>query len=199
MVPKCISCEEKFIENQPRSFHRFPEEPRRTQWSSFLGLEGVDTIGKFVCSDHFTEEDFITKPGGKRYLKFGALPIIHQKPPVRTPPKITFDLPQFGAILPEESVEPAWKRYPNRHPPDYRVIQRVQISIPETDIGGMSDGRPTMDVDKGVLAEVDTDFSNSVRNIGRRTSTAESTVYVNLQRYQLYPYHVHSLCTEDMT
>ncbi|KAG5874247.1 hypothetical protein JTB14_027714 [Gonioctena quinquepunctata] len=44
MVPKCISCEEKFIENQPRSFHRFPEEPRRTQWSSFLGLEGVDTI-----------------------------------------------------------------------------------------------------------------------------------------------------------
>ncbi|KAG5863922.1 hypothetical protein JTB14_031154 [Gonioctena quinquepunctata] len=75
MVPKFISCEEKFIENQPRSFHRFPEEPRRTQqWSFFLGLEGVDTI-------------------------------------VRTPPKITFDLPQFGAILPEESVEPARKRF----------------------------------------------------------------------------------------
>ncbi|KAG5863408.1 hypothetical protein JTB14_001246 [Gonioctena quinquepunctata] len=73
MVPKCISCEEKCIENQPRSFHRFPEEPRRTQqWSSFLGLEVVDTI-------------------------------------VRTPPKITFDLPQFGDILPEESVEPARK------------------------------------------------------------------------------------------
>ncbi|KAG5876277.1 hypothetical protein JTB14_008756 [Gonioctena quinquepunctata] len=60
-------------------------------------------------SDHLIEEDFITKPGGKRYLKFGALPIIHRKPPVRTPPKITFDLPQFGAILPEESVEPARK------------------------------------------------------------------------------------------
>ncbi|KAG5887462.1 hypothetical protein JTB14_017318 [Gonioctena quinquepunctata] len=70
MVRKCISCEEKFIENHPRSFHRFPAEPRRTQ-----------------C----------------------LVPIIHRKPPVRTPPKITFDLPQFGAILPEESVEPARK------------------------------------------------------------------------------------------
>ncbi|KAG5877222.1 hypothetical protein JTB14_036430 [Gonioctena quinquepunctata] len=69
--------------------------------------------------DHFTEEDFITKPGCKRYLKFGALPIIHRKPPVRTPPKITFDLPQFGAILPEESVEPA------RESKLYYILHRV--------------------------------------------------------------------------
>ncbi|KAG5877349.1 hypothetical protein JTB14_005149 [Gonioctena quinquepunctata] len=111
----------------PRSFHRFPEEPRRTQWSSFLGLEGVDTIGKFVCSDHFTEEDFITKPGSKRYLKFGALPIIHRKPPVRTPPIITFDLPHFGAILSEETVEPASKR----HCMDSRVWHS-ESSVPST-------------------------------------------------------------------
>ncbi|KAG5882334.1 hypothetical protein JTB14_037619 [Gonioctena quinquepunctata] len=74
-------------------------------WVLSLKEAGSPTI----LGNHFTEEDFITKPGGKRYLKFGALPIIHRKPPVRTPPKITFDLPQFGAILPEESVEPARK------------------------------------------------------------------------------------------
>lgn len=55
---------------------RFPKEPNaREQWIDVTGRENwMPTKTSTICSKHFTENDFIIKKSGYRYLKPGAIP-----------------------------------------------------------------------------------------------------------------------------
>lgn len=61
---------------------RFPKEPSiKEQWIDVTGRENwFPTKSSAICSKHFSENDFIIKKSGNRYLKPGALPrdkIVH--------------------------------------------------------------------------------------------------------------------------
>ncbi|CAG9813048.1 unnamed protein product [Phaedon cochleariae] len=79
MVMKCFVCSAEWNRNSFRTFHRIPKDSeKRRRWAEFLGLTdnytNMDIVR--VCSAHFPVDDFIMKPGGKRCLKYTALPIL---------------------------------------------------------------------------------------------------------------------------
>ncbi|RVE40074.1 hypothetical protein evm_015276, partial [Chilo suppressalis] len=81
-MPCCaiITCNTKSqtssIERGGISFHRFPKEPNaREQWIAVTGRGNwIPTKTSTICSKHFTENDFIIKRAGYRYLKPGVIP-----------------------------------------------------------------------------------------------------------------------------
>ncbi|KAJ8956854.1 hypothetical protein NQ318_014269 [Aromia moschata] len=78
MVRKCFVCEVPFRKGENRSFHRFPKNlERRRAWRLGIGkYNAIISINTYVCSDHFLETDFVTKPSGLKYLTDNAVPVV---------------------------------------------------------------------------------------------------------------------------
>lgn len=85
------------------------------------------------------------------------------------------------------------ERYPNlARYPDYRVFINVHRAYLEGRIphAPVREGRPRIDYDDQVLAEIENNPTTSARAIEKRTGIPKSTVNEITRRYQYHPYHV---------
>lgn len=94
------------------------------------------------------------------------------------------------------------ERYPNRTPPSYHVIERLDSAYREGRVPGTrgGEGRPQTTDEDVVLQQVTEDPSTSVRLIQSRTGIPKSSAHRVLKRNRYHPYHiqrVQTLLTSD--
>lgn len=75
-VPRC-SCSSRYSKV---SFHSFPTEDRaRQQWLANIRRENLSPRRNTrVCSRHFLLDDLVDTPGGRKWLKKGAVPVLFE-------------------------------------------------------------------------------------------------------------------------
>ena len=82
MPDTCMSvdCNTRWDKNIPRSYHKFPKHDKelREKWIWAVRHDNwVPSASSKLCSDHFTEDCFTTKPKQKGcFLKKGSVPTI---------------------------------------------------------------------------------------------------------------------------
>ncbi|KAJ8948339.1 hypothetical protein NQ318_019324, partial [Aromia moschata] len=78
MVRNCLLCKTDF-HAPDRSVHKFPKSPKlRGRWLDALGLKerGFNKNYAYLCSGHFSENDFCVNSLGVRHLRTGAVPTV---------------------------------------------------------------------------------------------------------------------------
>ncbi|KAJ8925607.1 hypothetical protein NQ315_009447 [Exocentrus adspersus] len=81
MLKRCTLCKKLKKYNQDKSYHLFPsDEKERRQWFSAIGRTYRDEGRLFLCSDHFSSDDFLIRKSDKSIIvRKGAIPKIASK------------------------------------------------------------------------------------------------------------------------